>query len=92
MSELPQEMDLKTFARFIRERKPELLRVLTGAGGTKTVWDGLTDLVKEIGYPRKLKKTDNVAETLAALMPYVEAYEIVDSGEPTGDEQAIQLL
>lgn len=85
-------VDLKTFAIFIRKTSPRLLKVLTGPEGRKPIWEGLMDLVKEIEYPHELKKTDNVAVTLRALMPYVEAYEATGSGEPTGEDEALQLL
>lgn len=88
-----EHIDLKTFATFVRKTSPRLLKVLTGPEGRKPVWEGLMDLVKEIGYPNEIKKTDKVADTLRALMPYVEAYrEAVDSGEPMEDDGAISLL
>ena len=87
-----EHVDLRTFARFVRKTCPRLLGVLVGPEGKKSVWDGLMDLVKEIGYPHEIKKTDKVADTLRALMPYVEKYsEATDSGEPTEDG-ALRLL
>ena len=86
-------MDLRTFASYVRDLKPSLFRVLVGTSGHNKIWDGLMALVKEVGYPHKIRPTDGIAETLEKIVPYVEAYhEATDSGESPEGEQTLQLL
>lgn len=85
-------VDLKTFALFVRKTCPRLMHVLAGPEGKQSVWDGLMALVKEIDYPHEINVTDKIADTLRALIPYVEAYsEAVDCSEFEGKEQKIQF-
>lgn len=75
-----EHIDLQSFAVFIRKTKPQLIPFLAGPEGKRLVWDGLMALVEEIGYPHEIKVTDKIADTLTALMPYIEAYgETTDS-------------
>jgi len=82
--------DLKSFALWVREKCPKLMYILVGTGGSKLVWDGMMDLVEEIGYPGKIEKTDKISATLEALIPYIEAYsEATDCSKYEGKEQKI---